>query len=291
MLENPSPADSMNSNCHQRKWSRSIASWGCVLAAGMVLAEVPDREVPRPEQGKIGASGKFTPNYPFSNAQNAPTLPKDLETFAKSLVKPLGGGRLAIGRVTLDTKARTVSVPAQVNQTDGLVEYALVTTGGKVHEALLATDASPSHLHLAMLLLDLVPKGSSNSPVELRVDLEWQGNGPVRRLALEDLIVRGRDSEEGRRGSTLNCPAWHYGGSSIFNGRLASEMEGSIISLIMDPAALINAPRRLPVDDRLLLANTPKMPPKGMPVTLHFRSVPKPPATPVPTTVEQQSPR
>lgn len=246
-----------------------------VAIAGHIGADPAERQAPRSDQGRIEGSGKFTPAFFGRDPKSVPALPKDLEEFAKSLVKPIGGGRLALGRVTLDPKSRTVSVPAQVVMTEGLVEYALVTTGGKVHESLLSTDASPVHVHLAMLLMNMGPKDRAAGPALIQVEMEWRGNGPVQRIALEDLIVRGKDSEEGRRGSTLNTQIWQYDGSTVLNGRLTSEIEGSIISLIMDPAALVNAPRKLPVDDRLLLANTPKLPAVGMPVTLHFRSAPK----------------
>src|SRR5687768_133237 len=77
----------------------------------------------------------------------------DISTNAP--IKDLGEGRLQIGSVTVDSKQKTLTFPALVNMTTGLVEYLVVTTGGKVHESLLRTDAEPFHIHTAMLLLGL----------------------------------------------------------------------------------------------------------------------------------------
>src|SRR5687767_4678849 len=55
-------------------------------------------------------------------------------------IKDLGEGRLQIGSVTLDTKLKSLTFPAAINMTTGMVEYALVTVTGKVHESLLRTE-------------------------------------------------------------------------------------------------------------------------------------------------------
>jgi len=232
--------------------------------------QLPERDAPGAGQGTVDASGKFTPAFVEPNVAGTPPVPKDLEAFARSLVKPTPDGRWRLGRVTLDPATHGVSIPAQVNMTEGQVEYALVTLGGKVHEALLSTDASPLHVHMGLLLMGLGPKDGSRQPTRLRVEMEWKGNGPVRRVALEELVVRAKDSEEGARGGSLACTSWDYGGSVVTQGRLAADLEGSVISLIADPAALINAPRTMPVDDRLYVANKARMPAMGLPVTLHL---------------------
>src|SRR5687768_2507208 len=77
------------------------------------------------------------------------------ETSTNTPIKDLGEGRLQIGAVTIDSKQKSLTFPALVNMTTGLVEYLVVTTGGKVHESLLRTDSEPFHIHTAMLLLGL----------------------------------------------------------------------------------------------------------------------------------------
>src|SRR5688500_7158315 len=94
------------------------------------------------------------------------------ETSTNAPIKDLGEGRLQIGNVTVDSKQKSLTFPALVNMTTGLVEYLVVTTGGKVHESLLRTDAEPFHIHSAMLLLGL--KQSTNADAALFFDAKKQ---------------------------------------------------------------------------------------------------------------------
>ena len=76
---------------------------------------------------------------------------------AKPSVTKLDGTRYQIGAVTFDEKTREIRFPARVNMTEGLLEYLIVHQNGKVHEALLSTEISPTHLNLALTLLRYRP--------------------------------------------------------------------------------------------------------------------------------------
>ena len=254
--------------------------------AGSMAALGAEPKVPKPEEGKVDGSGKFTPAFIEPNLRDTPPVPPDIRAFAMSLVREREDGVLSIGKVTADPETKEITLPAQVNAVEGTVEYALVTRGGKVHESLLATDASPVHLHLAVLLLGLAPTNANAPLPQFAMEVEWRGNGSARRAALEDLIVRAKESPEGPAKGTLRCPAWEYGGSRVVEGRLMAAVEGSVISLISDPMALVNVPRLGPVDDRLYVPNKGRLPALGMPVTLRLKPVPaKSPASssPAPT--------
>ena len=95
-------------------------------------------------------------------------------------IRDLGQGRFQIGAVTLDTRQKALTFPAVVNMTTGLVEYAVVTTGGKVHESLLRTDAEPFHIHTAMLLLGA--KVSTNMDTAAFFDSKKQIPGSKMRI-------------------------------------------------------------------------------------------------------------
>src|SRR5438552_3190465 len=60
-----------------------------------------------------------------------------------SPLKQIGPGLFEIGPVKFDKNAKTVSFPAAVNQTAGVIEYFLVTAEGKTHESLLRTAVRP----------------------------------------------------------------------------------------------------------------------------------------------------
>src|SRR5438093_26408 len=78
-----------------------------------------------------------------------------------SPLKQIGPGLFEIGQVKFDKNAKTVSFPAAVNQTAGVIEYFLVTAEGKTHESLLRTAVRPHQLQLALLLLGA--RGTTNS--------------------------------------------------------------------------------------------------------------------------------
>ncbi len=57
--------------------------------------------------------------------------------------------------ITVDAKARTVSIPAVMNNPPDPVEYLLISQRGKKHESVLVTKVRPSVLNGALLLLGL----------------------------------------------------------------------------------------------------------------------------------------
>src|SRR5688572_23652331 len=157
-------------------------------------------------------------------------------------IKELPGGRLQIGLVTLDPKEKSLSFPAAVNIRTGLVEYAVVTTNGKVHESIFKTEAEPFHIHTAMLLLGarletnidatafFDPKREIPGP-KLKIDVIIPG--PHSRTNLIDRFVRNAQDKTPRENQ---IPFWIYNGSRFSDGTFLAQREGSIISLIADPA-------------------------------------------------------
>lgn len=184
-----------------------------------------------------------------------------------------------LGRLELDRRQRTLRLPALVRLTNGVIEYALVTVEGKTHESLLVTEVAPTDIQVAALLLGTKPAaelGRTNSPIQiprgarLRVDVEWGRDGAVRRTRLEDWIVLQRKSES-NQAFRLQRNRWMYSGSSIHQGLFLAQEEGSIISLIRDPVALVNNPGIDRDDDDLHFVASHKVPPKDTPVSLILR--------------------
>ena len=215
------------------------------------------------------------------------------ETSTNASIKDLGEGRLQIGSVTVDSKQKSLTFPALVNMTTGLVEYLVVTTGGKVHESLLRTDAEPFHLHTAMLLLGL--KQSTNAETTAFFDAKKQIPGAAISI---DVTIPFPDAgkypiqnfvayAESKRPVTIeDIPRWIYNGSRFAEALRKSDdsrseriflaqKEGSIVSLIADPAALVNNPRPDRENDELWTLHTPKIPPVGTPVQVTFRLLPQ----------------
>lgn len=255
-----------------------------VGALGVVCAlfAVPMRQ-PGPGEGTVNPSGKYIPDDPSLRPQIAPPVnPKapsavDLPT---PRIEKQADGTMRIGRVTVDPKERTISFPAAVNAISGLIEYALVTKTGKVHESLLSTDITPLDLHVAALLLNLSPSQDAAVYARVLIEVEWETNGPKRRELLEDMIKLAKDGQYGREGAPLAAVGWNYAGSFLQGGMLAADREGSIITLIGDPVALLGNPRPDRVDDKVHVPNPARMPSLGMPVTVRLRLAPNASAKP-----------
>ena len=253
----------------------------CFPALGLFLAvpmaAVPMRQ-PKPGEGIVDSSGKYIPNDPSLRPAIPPPANPVAPTaadFPQPKIEKQTDGTMRIGRVTVDPKGRTIAFPAAVNAHTGLIEYALVTKTGKVHESLLKTDIAPMDLHVASLLLNLAP--SRDAAVESRVliEVEWETNGPKRRELLENMIKLAADGQFGREGTPLAAVGWNYSGSILQGDSLAADREGSIITLISDPVAVIGNPRPTRADDKTHVPNPERMPSLGMPVIVRLRLPPK----------------
>ena len=186
------------------------------------------------------------------------------------VVQKLEDGRLKIGMVVVDPLKREISFPAKINQRLGLVEYALVTSKGKVHESVLVTQVRPLEIHLAALLIKLAPPKGSAAPVRIAVEVAWEVDSALRREPLEKLIVHAKDAGDIRVGSALRQEAWHYVGSSLSAEMLLDEAECGVISLISDGIALIQNPRDGKQDDELHAPNPNLSPGQDFPVVVHL---------------------
>ncbi|MBI5443173.1 MAG: hypothetical protein HY900_18395 [Deltaproteobacteria bacterium] len=175
-------------------------------------------------------------------------------------------GRLLVGLVRLDPEKREVTLPAAINMAEGLLEYALVSTRGKLHESLLVTPAEPLDLQVALLLLGL--KGNptlqfQGDPVEIRV--EWTADGAPRQERIERLIVNRR------LGGPMPATDWIYTGSVVRNGIYVPQIDRSIVATYHDPSAIINNPDPDGGSDKVWFVNTEAAPPRGTPVTVTIR--------------------
>jgi hypothetical protein len=254
------------------KGTRARRGRDFLAATAIALATVGAQTPPDPAKGSVDSSGKFVPAS-TPEGTPAPATPAALQEQAAGLIEKTGETTFRIGQVKCDRATRTISIPAKLNAREGLVEYALVTTKGKVHEALLATEVSPLHVHMAALLLGTAPQGEHPKPVPVTIEVEWETNGPAKKLALEELVALARESPEGNVGATLSRGPWHYQGSVLDAGGFAAEREGSIISIISDPAALAGNPRAGSGDDTLHVPNTTVLPTDGTPITVTIRPV------------------
>lgn len=226
-----------------------------VLAASTGLAQpqptmatvIPNRQ-PTFQEGAVAASGKFIPRTAESHAKIQLTRAEMEAQLRKVLdITQTGPDTYKLGKVTLNTATRTVSIPVRLNMRENPIEYALVTEDGKRHESLLATDVRPEQFHLACLLLGIGSEPTARGPLtgeEVSLTVTWERNGPPARYSLGELLALAPSSPSNHPANESFRPMtntqWLYNGSFFTTSGFVAGTEGSFISLISDPAALIN---------------------------------------------------
>lgn len=193
-----------------------------------------------------------------------------------SLFQRIGPSLLELGRVRLDQKTRTITFPATVNLRDVNVEYLVVTRAGKTHESILRTDAEPMHLQLALLLLNAKGAGTNALPEapsaalpgeKLVLEVTWKTGAITNTVRAEELVLDLKSAAPAARGP------WIYTGLRMREGAFAAQVDGSIVSLITDPDALINNPRPGRENDDRWKPNAEVLPPLNTPVEVIIRLI------------------
>jgi hypothetical protein len=202
-----------------------------------------------------------------------PSAPAETsDTPAKPAIKQIAPGILEIaGRIRLNQRERSLTIPASVNMREGAIEYLLVTSTGKTHESILRTDVEPYHVHVAMLLLGAKGRGTNAFPEDasravpgdaIRIEVSWLSGDKRQRMRAEDLVFNRKTKK------TMKHSDWAYNGSEIGAEGFAAQQTGSIVSLITDSEALVNNPLPLRADDDNWTPATNNVPVVAAPVDL-----------------------
>jgi len=214
---------------------------------------------------------------PLSNQSSGVGAATAIDTPAD----PTNSGDLAVdqkapdlGKVHINARGRSLRFPVSINQRSGPVEYALVTDEGKTHESVFRTEAEPPHIHLGLLLLGATPAYVRQLPADpaqklpgepVHIDITWTEGGVEHSKPLEDFVVTTHNAARLSRGP------WVYNGSVLTDNGLAAQTTGSIVSVWLDPRALINNPRPGRENDELHHANPKAFPadPAGLQMVIH----------------------
>lgn len=192
-------------------------------------------------------------------------------------------GRMKIGDVIFDPATRQVRFPAQINQTQGLLEFLVVHQNGKIHESLLATDISATNLNLAFKLLrykpsrelyykleedgtlsaefeEATPEEKESARIQIRIESEADGRKAI--VSARDWITHATTEKP------MPDSPWVYGGSFFHNGRFIAESSGDLVAIFLSNAALINFSGKDKELDEVWLPHPSRVPPEGTPVTV-----------------------
>jgi hypothetical protein len=226
------------------------------------------------------------------------TLPAPDQPVAavQPTVKELDAERLQIGEVVFNRKTREIRFPAAVNMAgDELLEFLVVHANGKVHESLLVTEISATHLNLAFKLLrypassefyavqeadgsysNRFPEVPAEVKEAARLDLsvEWEEGGKKRVAKLHEWISHGST------GQAMAADPWVYGGSGVFEGKFMAETSGDIAAIFLSNSALINYSGKDNNSDEVWLPFPKRVPPEGTKVTVVIAPFKKPATKP-----------
>ncbi|QUE49562.1 hypothetical protein KBB96_11825 [Luteolibacter ambystomatis] len=232
-------------------------------------------------------------------AEERPQEPPAKTAEAKPAIERLDGSRYKLGEITFDQKSREIRFPAKVNMTEGLLEYLVVHSRGKVHESLFSTEVSPTKLNVVFTLLRYPASKelyATDSPVDheagtkfpnvaadvkagARVDIkvEWSdGTGKTRAVPVNEWIAHAVTEKQ------MPSGPWVYGGSEISNNRYQAEATGDVVAIFLSSSAILNYPGKDNNDDEAWLPFPKRVPAIGTPVVLIItpNQSPKPVATP-----------
>lgn len=219
-----------------------------------------------------------------------PVMGWSAETTPAEAVVQLGPG------ISVNTSKREAYLDATVCLRRGILEYVICRKHTFEHESIFATEAKPSLLHTALLLIAAEPYAYSPTddwPAQVRehpaalldieVEFTVEGTGQRRRLSQ---LARNRERQDG-----VVSDRWAFAGSVFYerDGKeyYAADSTGGVIGLTLKGASVVQYAEKTGVpyhgDDQGMECNEDAIPPAGTTVRLIFRvlaaAAPAPSAT------------
>jgi hypothetical protein len=194
--------------------------------------------------------------------------------LAQPTTQPGAGKNLP--HITVDVKAKQVRVDCQMLGVEAPLEFFCVLSGTNEHESVVRTEAKPSNIHLALLMLGLEPgepvKYSEAAkkwmpphgpPVSLSVEFKKDGK-TIRMPAAR--LMRSIKSKE-----PMPQHAFIFAGSQLGpDGAYAADITGYVVSIVNFDLSLIDVPQLASNANEKLewQVNKDAAPDAGAPVTL-----------------------
>ena len=221
---------------------------------------------------------------------------EEKNTASTPAMREVSPGVYEIGSIHLDKNTRSLTFPGKVNMAEGNIEYLICTPHGSTHESLLVTEVQPTDIHFAMLLLDAkgsglhAPAPADAPPPQINaeflkgapplkgdnitISVKWKdAAGKERSVAVEDWVLNTKENKSAARGP------WIYTGSMFADDKFLAQLQGAVASVVSNPAALINNPRKGNDDDQVWMVNAKSVPPVATPlsVTIKLEAAPTKP--------------
>ena len=206
-------------------------------------------------------------------------------------MREVSPGVYEIGSIHLDKNTNSLSFPCKVQMSDGMIEYLICTPRGSTHESLLVTEVQPTDIHFAMLLLGakgagLLAPAPGDAPPD-QINAEYLRRAPRLKGDSITLTAKWKDAAGKEQSAPVenwvlntktNKPAprgpWIYTGSMFAEEKFLAQLEGTVASVISNPAALINNPRKGSDDDQVWAVNAKAVPPVETPLEVIIKIEP-----------------
>jgi hypothetical protein len=197
-----------------------------------------------------------------------------------------------------DARGRRLILRARVVLREGALEHLLCLKGTKEHEAILATDAAPYKIHAGLLAtgaqtghpVQFLPRFVPPSGDPIAIALEWRQGGTTHHADAREWV---RDE---RAKTTLKID-WVFAGSEFIEDPATKKPvyaaeDGDLITVANFMSAILDLPFASTANDaeRLYVANTERIPPRGTTVLLILKPR-DPPPKPAPRPPAKTAPR
>lgn len=204
---------------------------------------------------------------------------------AKPVDGPPSGDKAPWPHVRVDREAGVVEVDAKVVLDDAeWLELIVCTTGGREYESIAATDARPSHIHLALMTLGLQPgrpstweRNDKDDLVQIKptgpevvVTIAWEHEGKKHSVPANQWI------KDAKSGEAMPGETWLFTGSQLVehDGEriYMADANGTVISLVNFGDDLLSRNTELTnqTDEGQWVANGEAIPPAGTPITIRL---------------------
>ncbi len=190
-------------------------------------------------------------------------------------LKSLGQDRYQVGRIVVDKRSHSFTVPGRVHALDKPLEYLATSPGGrKAYEALLELDASGSEFNLACILIGLErdpalalakpPDAGKVIGQRVAMSVAWTHEGQRRKVSAAEALFNA-DAR-----TKIESVEWVYIGSftSIDGTRFAADFTGTLISFIRDPTGIVEAVSVVGLGPYGSIRGSATLPPEGSAVEL-----------------------
>lgn len=222
------------------------------------------------------------------DAVSQAVIPADNKPSTEPSVKKISADIYQIGDVTFNKTTREISLPAHSNLLEAgtPLEFLLVHLNGeKVHESLLITEIDPTHLNIALKLLNykesqelfkpLLADGSrgekeyvvaddTRKAARFTIHVSWKEKGQEKSIPITQWL------QHRITGKPMPITPWVYSGSYIHLNRFKAKVNGNIFALLTNESAIANYPGADRHDDSLWLT-TKNMPAEGAPITITLK--------------------